>query len=115
MGDEAEKIILCAAGTEDDISEKMRAFLNYIVSGRPSDSFTNELENAVIKVREHIQWRQEYMNLLEMLEEERKEGREEGRKEERVNTEIQRKRAEEAEEKVKRLKEQLARLQNAEQ
>ena len=40
----------------------------------------------------------------------REEGREEGRAEERKNTEIERKRADEAEAEVKRLREEIARL-----
>jgi len=54
LGDETEKIFLCAEGTADDVSEKMQAFLNYIASGTPSDSFTNDLENEVKKARDHI-------------------------------------------------------------
>ena len=89
LGDETEKIFLCAEGTSDDVSEKMQAFLRYIASGTPSDSFTNELENEVKKARDHIQWRTEYMTFLEQLEKER----EEGRAEERVNTEREKARA----------------------
>ena len=96
LGDETEKIFLCAAGSADDISERMQAFLKYVASGTPSDSFTNELEKAVKKARDHVQWRQEYMTFLEKLEQER----EEGRAEERVNTERERKRADEAEERA---------------
>ena len=102
LGDETEKIFLCAKGTVNDVSEKLQAFLNYIASGTPSDGFTNEL---VQKARDHIQWRTEYMTFLEQLERERNEGREEGRKEgleegraeERVNTERERERADAAE------------------
>jgi len=93
LGDETDKIFLCAEGTSDDVSEKMQAFLSYIASGTPSDSFTNELENEVKKARDHIQWRTEYMTFLEQLEKER----EEGRAEERVNTEREKARADAAE------------------
>lgn len=110
LGDETEKIFLCAKGTTDDVSEKMQAFLGYIASGTPSDSFTNELENAVRKVRDHIQWRTEYMTFLEQLEREREAGREEGRAEERVNTEQQRKRADELEKENLELRKQLESL-----
>ena len=103
LGDETEKIFLCAKGTADDVSEKMQAFLDYIASGMPSDRFTNALENEVKKARDHIQWRTEYMTFLEQLEKEREEGRAEGlaeglaegRAEERANTERERKRADE--------------------
>ena len=93
LGDETEKIFLCAEGTADDVSEKMQAFLNYIASGTPSDSFTNDLENEVKKARDHIKWRTEYMTFLEQLEKER----EAGRAEERVNTEREKARADAAE------------------
>ena len=111
LGDETEKIFLCSKGTADDVSEKMKAFLNYIASGTPSDSFTNELENEVKKARDHIQWRTEYMTFLEQLEKERKEGREEGREEgraeERVNTEREKARADAAENRTKELEEEI--------
>ena len=118
LGDETEKIFLCACGTADDVSEKMQAFLNYIASGTPSDSFTNELESEVKKARDHIKWRTEYMTFLEQLEREREEGRregleegrEEGREEERVNTECQRKRADEAEKRADALTEEIVEL-----
>lgn len=93
LGDETEKIFLCAMGTEDDVTAKLQAFLSYIASGTPSDGFTNELENEVKKARDHIQWRTEYMTFLEQLEKER----EEGRAEERINTERERARADAAE------------------
>lgn len=114
LGDEAEKIFLCAKGTANDISEKMQAFLGYISSGMPSDSFTNELENQVRKARDHIEWRTEYMTFLEQLEREREEGRKEGRKEgreeERVNTERERVRADVAENRVSALEEEIHEL-----
>ena len=106
LGDETEKIFLFAKGAADDTSEKMQAFLNYIASGTPSDTFTNELENEVKKARDHIKWRTEYMTFLEQLEREREEGREE----ERVNTECQRKRADEAEKRVDALEADLLEL-----
>ena len=97
LGDETEKIFLCAKGTVRDVSDKLQAFLDYIASGTPSDGFTNELENEVKKARDHIKWRTEYMTFLEQLERERIEGREEGRAEERVNTEREKARADAAE------------------
>ena len=117
LGDETEKIFLCANGTVDDVSEKMQAFLNYIASGTPSDTFTNELENEVKKDRDHIKWRTEYMTFLEQLEREREEGRreglevgrEEGREEERVNTLREKARADALAVEVVELKKQLER------
>ena len=91
LGDEAEKIFLCADGTADDVSEKLKVFLNYIAGRRPADEFTQLLENAVKSAREHIQWRQEYMTFLEIIEQEK----EKAIIEERARTEQERKRADE--------------------
>ena len=118
LGDETEKIFLCAKGTASDISEKLQAFLGYIASGKPSDDFTNELENEVKKARDHIQWRTEYMTFLEQLERERNEGREEGRAEgreegraeERVNTLREKERAEAAESRIDGLEKEILEL-----
>lgn len=62
-----------------------------------------ELENAVKGAREQVEWRREYMNFQEMLEIER----EEGRKEEREKTEREKKRADAAEEEIRRLRKEL--------
>ena len=88
----------------------MQAFLNYIASGTPSDSFTNELESEVNKARDHIKWRTEYMTFLEQLEREREEGRKEGREEERVNTLREKARADALAEEIVELKKQLEAL-----
>ena len=120
LGDETEKIFLCAKGTEDDVSEEMKAFLTYIAEGKTGNKFTEELENAVTEAKLHKEWRLEYMTLLEHYEEERekgrkegreegrKEGRKEGREEERKNTERERMRADKAEERIRELEALLA-------
>ncbi len=112
LGDEAEKVFLCAEGTQDDISGEMKAFLKYVAEGTPESAFTQEIEKAVTDARLHKKWRQEYMTLLEHYEREReegrKEGREEGREEERKNTLRERERAEAAEQRVKELEQLLA-------
>ena len=121
-----------------DVSDKQKAFLDYIASGKPSDGFTNELENEVKKARDHIKWRTEYMTFLEQLERERiearaeglaegraeglKEGRaegleqgraeglEQGRTEERANTELEKARADAAEKRADALAEEILEL-----
>ena len=131
LGDETEKIFLCAKGTVRDVSDKLQAFLDYIASGKPSDGFTNELENEVKKARDHIKWRTEYMTFLEQLERERiearaeglaegraeglKEGRAEGLEqgraaEERANTELEKARADAAEKRADALAEEILEL-----
>ena len=80
LGDETEKIFLCAKGETDDVSENMKAFLDYISKGVSANAFTDVLENEVRKAKVHKRWRKEYMTLLEHYEMERKEGLEEGLK-----------------------------------
>ena len=124
LGDEAEKIFLCAMGSAEDVSDKMESFLAYITGGSPSSELTVQLENAVQKARDHIQWRKEYMTFLEQLEKEYKEGYdkghkegvekglkegvEKGREQERANTDRERSRADSAEAKLERLRKLLA-------
>lgn len=78
MGDETAKIILSVKGDADDISEEMKAFLQYVGGEQPASAFTRKLNEQVIRAREHKEWRGEYMTLLEKFEEYREEGREEG-------------------------------------
>ena len=134
FGDRSHKIILSAKGTQDDIPEELKAFLDYISGHVPRSDYTRQLDSLVNKARDHIEWRKEYMTLLErderMREEGRKEGREEGRKkgreeglkegrkeglkegreEEHVNTVKESKRADAAEKKVAELSAQIERL-----
>ena len=90
----------------------MKSFLAYVAGSRPSSEFTAQLEIAVQKARDHIQWRKEYMTFLEQLEKQYKEGYDKGHKEgveqERANTERERLRANSAEDKLEHLRKLLA-------
>ncbi len=81
MGDGTSKIFLCAEGSKDDVSEELKAFLQYIAGGSPCTDTTRKLEKLVEEAREHKNWRLEYMTLLERDEIMRQEGYEAGRKE----------------------------------
>ena len=80
MGDEVVKVFLAAEGSADDVSEEMKAFLDYLAGKAAESRLTQKLDREVRKAREHKQWRQEYMTLLEKYREEREAGREEGLK-----------------------------------
>ena len=61
LGDKATTIILSAAGTMDDVSDKLKAFLDY-VAGKPSDDeYVQKLEAAVKKAKANKEWRRDYM------------------------------------------------------
>ncbi|MDO5572634.1 MAG: Rpn family recombination-promoting nuclease/putative transposase [bacterium] len=81
LKDEAEKIFLCAGGTAEDVSSDMKAFLDYLTKKEATDEFTKRLDHAVVQVREHEEWRLEYMTLYMRDRENREIGREEGREE----------------------------------
>ena len=49
MGDGAVKIFLNAAGTLDDSSKALQAFLGYVAGEKPKDPYVEKLEEAVKK------------------------------------------------------------------
>lgn len=63
LGDETTKVFINASGTADDVSEKMRAFLDYIKGKGSTTDFTRQIEAEVNKARVHEEWRVEYMVL----------------------------------------------------
>ena len=76
MGDEAVKIFLNANGTQDDVSEDLKAVLDYLEGRTPEDSYVEKLEEAVIKAKRNREWRREYMTLLMRDKENQKIGEE---------------------------------------
>ena len=79
LGDDTTKIILNTKGTLDDVSPEMKKLLNYIDGEAPSDEFTEELEQAVKKVRDNEKWRLDYMTLQINYQEKYEQGIEQGR------------------------------------
>lgn len=78
LGDDTTKIILNTKGTLDDVSPEMKKLLNYIDGEAPSDEFTEELEQAVKKVRDNEKWRLDYMTLQMSYQEKFEQGLERG-------------------------------------
>lgn len=78
-------IFLNAADRMDDVSPKLKAFLDYVAGKETEDVFVKELEKAVSQVKMNRKWRHEYMTLLmrdqENLERGIREGKKEGMKE----------------------------------
>ena len=64
MGDEAVKIFLNAKGTLDDVSNELKAFLDYVAGKKPKDAYVERLEEAVKEAKKNREWRHEYMTLL---------------------------------------------------
>ena len=64
LGDETAKIFLNAAGTMNDVSRELKAFLDYVAGKKSEDSYVNELEEALKEAKKNREWRHEYMTLL---------------------------------------------------
>ena len=76
MGDEAVKIFLNAKGTLDDVSDELKAFLDYVAGKKPKDDYVERLEEAVKEAKKNREWRHEYMTLLMRDQENVKKGEE---------------------------------------
>ena len=68
MGDGAWKIFINAKGTEGDVPEDLKEFLNYLVTKKPGNRLTKEIDAAVQEARKDEEWRNDYMFLSEMYE-----------------------------------------------
>ena len=126
LDDGVTKVLLNAAGHKGDITSELKEFLQLVAGNVDSThyaegSFADRVQRQVhiarrVQRQVHIarrnaRWRKEYMDWEMTLRNEREKGREEGRMEERIKTEEQRKRADAAEERIRKLEEQIALLQ----
>ena len=64
LGDETSKIFLCAGGDADDVSPDMKDFLDWLSGKQGKSRLVCELEEAVQRVKDHKEWRTEYMTLF---------------------------------------------------
>ncbi|MBQ7678683.1 MAG: hypothetical protein IJT34_02415 [Butyrivibrio sp.] len=58
------KIVLNAVGTIDDVSGRLKAFLDYVAGKTVDDDYVKKLDEAVRKARANREWRREYMTLM---------------------------------------------------
>lgn len=64
LEDGTTKIFLNADSEMDDVSEELKAFLDYVAGKGSEDSFVKKLEEAVEQAKQNREWRHEYMTLL---------------------------------------------------
>lgn len=64
LEDGTTKIFLNADSEMDDVSEELKAFLDYVAGKESEDSFVKKLEEAVEQAKQNREWRHEYMTLL---------------------------------------------------
>lgn len=72
----------------DDVSQELKAFLDYINGKKSNDPYVKELDEAVNEAKKNREWRHEYMTLLmrdqENIEKGIQQGMKQGRSEERI-------------------------------
>ena len=78
LKDGATKIFLNADSEMDDVSDELRAFLDYVAGKESDDSFVKRLEEAVKQAKQNREWRHEYMTLLMRDRQNYKQGEEKG-------------------------------------
>ena len=79
LEDGTERIFLNALGELDDISQDLKAFLDYVAGKKASRHFGDRLEQEVKEARRNREWRHEYMTLLMRDRENVEKGRSEGK------------------------------------
>ena len=84
LGDGTHTIFLNACGTMDDVSPKLKAFLDFVKGISSDDPFVRKLENRVREAKQNPDWRREFMTLSMLMQDEREEGFEQGRAEGRT-------------------------------
>ena len=65
MGDGTTKIVLNATSTQDDVSDGLKAFLDYVAGREVHDTFVDRVDAAVKKAQQNKEWRREYMTLFQ--------------------------------------------------
>ena len=75
LGDEATKIIINTKGTLGNISNELKAVIDYMDSGVAGSEYTEKLDKEVVVVKKDEKVRREYMLLAEAFANEQAMGR----------------------------------------
>ena len=78
LNDGSYTVFLNTEGTRDDISQELKAFLNFIVDRKSADPFVTKLEQSLYEAKQNAIWRRKYMLLLTREQEKFAEGRDKG-------------------------------------
>ena len=78
LGDLSTKIFLNAKGESDTLDPDIAAFLRYVDGKAAEGALTKEINEEVIRIKEHKEMRREYMILLMELQKYKTEGMQEG-------------------------------------
>lgn len=78
LNDGTTKIFLNAKGTEKDVSQELKAFLDYVAGKESEDVFVQQVKEAVKEAKKNRSWRLEFMTLLMRDQENIERGRQQG-------------------------------------
>lgn len=78
LGDECKKVFVNPRSIRKDLPAELGGFLDFLLNGRAHFGLAEKLERAVEDAKEHLEWRREYMLLIERDKIMRRKGREEG-------------------------------------
>ena len=83
LNDKSHKLIYNVSAYENEPDEELKAFLRFISSGKPSDSFTDRINALILQAKQAEANKTEYMSMnlhdYDMMEIGREEGKEQGK------------------------------------
>ena len=79
LNDLTHRIFLCTEGDDEEISDEVKNFLDYVAGRGIKGDFIQELDKAVQKIKESKEWRLSYMTYELALMEREERGVEKGR------------------------------------
>lgn len=83
VADKSHKLIYNVSAYENEPDEELKAFLRFISSGKPSDSFTDRINALILQAKQAEANKTEYMSMnlhdYDMMEIGREEGKEQGK------------------------------------
>ena len=87
FGDETTKIIVNTRGTNGEVSQDFKDFINAVNGEFDNTGYSATIKSEIEKIKRNNQWRREYMTLYmheqDIMRKSREEGRTEGKREER--------------------------------
>ena len=79
LEDKTNRIFICPGGSQDDVSEDMKKFIDYLAGNASDSDLAKRIDKKVREAIEQKFWRKEYMMLKEMMQDEYEKGVEQGK------------------------------------
>ncbi|WP_051545165.1 Rpn family recombination-promoting nuclease/putative transposase [Butyrivibrio sp. MC2021] len=79
LEDKTNRIFICPGGSQDNVSEDMKKFIDYLAGNASDSDLAKRIDKKVREAIEQRFWRKEYMMLKEMMQDEFEKGVEQGK------------------------------------